>query len=233
MRMHPTPFPETRQNNAKHQAELLVYQTLSRSAAPGLALYGFHPDRNAPESDFLLWLEGVAHFNIEVKGSEYTLENGMWRLHSCHGSEKVSSPLTQAWDSAVSVRSAVRSKLGRRIFVYSVLLFTDMDGDPAIQEAADSNNRTHLLWRVDHIVERLCEIARVAGNVFSPPTEAQIQEEARLWVPGLDLAANPPQEQAAAGIPARNVTIHHVETLNMYVSGDGTPTIRQDSPIGE
>ena len=148
MRMHPTPFPETRQNNAKHQAELLVYQTLSRSAAPGLALYGFHPDRNAPESDFLLWLEGVAHFNIEVKGSEYTLENGMWRLHSCHGSEKVSSPLTQAWDSAVSVRSAVRSKLGRRIFVYSVLLFTDMDGDPAIQEAADSNNRTHLLWRV-------------------------------------------------------------------------------------
>ncbi len=233
MRMHPTPFPETRQNDPRHQAELFVYRTLARSTAPGLALYGFHPDRNAPESDYLLWLEGVAHFNIEVKGGEYTLENGIWRLHSYNGPEKVSSPLIQAWDSAVSVRSAVRSKLGRHIFVYSVLLFTDMDGDIAIQEAADTNKRTHLLWRVDGAVERLCEIARIAGNVFSPPTEAQIQEEARLWVPGLDLAANPPQEPAAAGMPARNVTIHHVDTLNMYVSGDGTPTIRQDSPFGE
>ena len=78
MRMHPTPFPETRQNDPRHQAELFVYRTLARSTAPGLALYGFHPDRNAPESDYLLWLEGVAHFNIEVKGGEYTLENGIW-----------------------------------------------------------------------------------------------------------------------------------------------------------
>ena len=230
MNMHP-PFPESRLSDPKRQAELRVYQELAASAAPGLALYQAHTGPHAPEVDFALWLERIAHYGIEVKGGRYTIENGVWYLHSLQGREPVACPLTQAWDAAISIRQMLKETLGRKIFVFAVLVFTDMDPDPAIQEQAD-HSKTRVLWGVQDLVNNLTAVAQ-GREIFSPPTAAQIVEEAKLIAPSLELPANPSKSQPQMDVQAQHLNIQNAGVVNVYITGEGDEPPKQDPPSHE
>ena len=80
-------FPEHRLQDPRRQAEWRVYQEITGSQAPGRALYEMRAGLYVPQLDFGIWLQGVAHYGLQVKGGENATEGGEWRLHSANGPE--------------------------------------------------------------------------------------------------------------------------------------------------
>ena len=70
MRISPE-FSEYHHNDPKRRAELRVYQEIADSPEAGHALYLVNVNRYSPEVDFVVWVEDIACFAIEVKGGTY------------------------------------------------------------------------------------------------------------------------------------------------------------------
>ena len=66
-------FPQNRREDPKRQAEWTVYLEITKSDRPGEALYELKTNRSTPELDYALFVEGIAHFALEVKGGRYTV----------------------------------------------------------------------------------------------------------------------------------------------------------------
>ena len=88
-------FPEHRLQDPRRQAEWRVYQEIAGSQAPGRALYEMRAGLHAPQLDFGIWLQDVAHYGLQVKGGETATAGGEWRLHSANGPETIPSPIAQ------------------------------------------------------------------------------------------------------------------------------------------
>ena len=78
MRINPE-FPEYHHNDPLRQAELRVYQEIEATQLSGQALYEVKAARHSPEVDFVVWVEDVACFAIEVKGGAHWVGNGTAR----------------------------------------------------------------------------------------------------------------------------------------------------------
>ena len=78
-------FPEHRRQDPMRQTELCVYNQVDASKANGVALYECHPTPSSPEIDFVIILEGVAHFAAQVKGGRWRIEDGHFQLHTAEG----------------------------------------------------------------------------------------------------------------------------------------------------
>ena len=230
-------FPEHRRMDPKRQAEMQVYDQLAGSSAPGAAIYEIRAHRDAPELDFAVWIEDVAHFGIQVKGGQYAIEGGRWFLYTNGERESMQDPVKLTWDAAMSIRAALWTKGRYKVYMVAVLAFPDMpDPDPRIQEWA-ANCHVNVLWGSGNLVERLTEVDDVEG-IYSPPTARHIQEEAAVLMPGLaeDLpgtaAEGPstPPHPSAMGLTARQVVIQHAGVVNVYTVGvaeDGAAPIAE------
>ena len=226
MKIHPE-FPAHRRGDPQRRAELAIYNELAASAAPGFALYETRAHSTAPETDFALWLEDVAHYGIGVKGGLYSMEQGRLILHTPHGPVKKPGLLKHSRDAAFSIKDVVAEQLQREIFVIAVLIFPDMQPDPDIEERA-ARDYVHVLWGSDNIVPRL--IALTEGDVVyihRPPTAREIEEEVAVIMPGLTVATAPEADPAEVAPPpaamelaARQVIIQHADVVNVYTSGD-------------
>ena len=167
-------FPEHRRTDPRRQAEMQVYDQLAGSGAPGAAIYEIRAQRDAPELDFAVWIEDVAHFGIQVKGGRYAIEGGRWFLYTNGERELMQDPVKLTWDAAMSIRAALWTRGRYKVYMVAVLAFPDMpDPDPRIQERAD-NCRVNVLWGSGNLVERLTEVDDVEG-IYSPPTARHIQ----------------------------------------------------------
>ena len=231
MQIHPASFPNNRRTDPKRQGELKVYTELSATPTVGLAIYGGKAGPDSPEEDFVLWLHKEVRASVEVKGGETSFEYGQWILHSVHGPELVDSPVIQAKDAAFSFKDAVKEAFGRKVYILSVIVFTDMAPDPAIIQEAE-RHKVHALFGTSGLVEKILEIAGTR-EIFVPPTLSHIRNEAQLFVPGIDYlqqrAAEPrtdgdDRECAKMDIAAQRVIIQHVDVVNIYTTGsDGEP----------
>ena len=219
-------FPEHRRADPRRQAEKLVYDQLAGSGAPGAAIYEIRAQRDAPELDFAVWIEDVAHFGIQVKGGHYAIEGGRWFLYTNGERELMQDPVKLTWDAAMSIRAALWTKGRYKVYMVAVLAFPDMPGpDPRIQEWA-ANCHVNVLWGSDNLVERLTEVDDVEG-IYSRPTARHIQVEAAALMPGLAedrpgaAAEGPltPPHPAAMGLTARQVVIQHAGVVNVYTVG--------------
>ena len=209
MRIHPE-FPDNHRRDPRRQAELHVYEALEASDTPGIALYGARLTRNCREIDFLLLLIDVARIAVEVKGGNYRLDGTEWQLQTPTGWERVSNPLTQAWESSMQLRDALGERLEHKPFILPVVLFPDMDRDAAI-EARAVRARVHAIFGMDRLVETLAEIGR-EGDVFYPPAAQEAEEEAELIMPG----AGQVKPRAALDLHVRQLVIQHADVVNVY-----------------
>ena len=219
-------FPDHRRTDPKRQGELRVYNKLAKIGVTGLAIYGAKANPEAPEVDFALWLQKEARLSMEVKAAPYTLEDGNWVLHSVNGPEVVGSPVLQARDSAMAFRDAVKESLGRKVFVFAVLIFPDMDPDQNLIDQA-ARHKVHTLFGTGELGDRLLAIAS-SQEIFLPPTASHIQEEAEMFIPGVrypvgtevrrtDRGATP---SADMDILARQVVIQNAGVVNIYTTGE-------------
>ena len=219
-------FPDNRRTDPKRQGELRVYNKLIKSGVTGLAIYGAKVKSEGPEVDFALWLQKEGRFSTEVKAAQYTFEDGHWVLHSVNGPEVVDSPVLQALDSAMSFRDAVKESLGRKVFVFAVLIFPDMDFDQTIVDQAARHN-VHVIFGTGELGDRLLAIAS-SQEIFTPPTASHIQEEAELFIPGVRYPVGTEVRRTQRGatpsadmdILARHVVIQSAGVVNIYTTGE-------------
>ena len=220
MKIQPA-FPPHRRQDPRRGAEAGVYDQLAGSGLPGHALYELKPLPEAPELDFAVWLQDRARFGAQVKGGPYSVNGTVWTLQTVNGTEYVPCPLTQTWDAAIAVRDAVYRALGFKIFIIPVLLLPDTPPNQAIEKWA-TQRRVKVLFGADNLVDRLLELAD-RMDIKHPPAAYHIQNEVDavtngLVVPAGDGPAPEPVEEAAQDLIARQVVIHHVDTVNVYVS---------------
>ena len=194
MRINPE-FPEYHHNDPKRQAELRVYQEIEATQLSGQALYGVRAAKHSPEVDFVIWVEYVACFAIEVKGGTYLVENGTLFRQGPNGPEQVANPLHKAMDGALSISNAIKDKLQGRAFVVSVLLFPDMEDNNEVRRWAQ-DSRTNVVFGVDNLVQRLTEPDDVQ-NVRHRPSDYRIEQEASVLMSALMHEAQPEANQAA------------------------------------
>ena len=155
METHPEKFPDESQPDPSQQAEDRVFDAIQGSDHPGFENHDGQPHPAAPEMDFTLWLPGVGHLLLEIKGVRQSPERGKEHLEALDDPGEKHSPLCQTWDAAMAFREAVVDTLGDTCcFVIAVLLFPDMEPDPAIVAEAKRSS-VKVPWGTDNPMNRL------------------------------------------------------------------------------
>ena len=236
-------FPEHRRQDPLRLAELRVYTQIAESLRRGHALYEVKAISSAPELDFAVWVEGCACFGLQVKGGQHTVDGLHWFLHTVDGTEPIPCPIQQTWDAALSIKTAIKRRLGRRTYILPVLVFPDMLPDPEIQQMVESDGRVSVLWGEENLIDRLMELPET-DNVFTPPDAGQIVSEIAAVRPSADFTAadvrgrttSPGKpypapagpvsatERGRMDLTARQVVIQRADVVNVYtVDPNGEP----------
>ena len=204
-------FPPDRLSDPTRRAEQRLYDQLEQSEVPGYVLYEAKPHRKKPQLDFAIWMQDIARVGAQCKGGLYELDRGQWYLHSIQGRDPQDSPVFEAWDSAMAMRTTIERRIGRGVFVIAVLIFPDMKYDPVISEHAMDHN-VSVVFGHENLVDRLIDLTAKYGVKY-PPTAEQIQEEVEVVMPVLG------QPAKAGQLP--QIIIQHVETINFHLTPGG------------
>ena len=135
----------------------------------------------------------------------------------------------------MSLREDIIDVLGDTCcFVIAVLLFPDMEPDPAIVAEAKRSN-VHVLWGTDDLMNRLAAIA--ARKAYYPPNADDIRREVAAVTDGQIAYIGEVQAQPEGPavprleIPAAGITIGHVDTLIVHTGpGPVTDLARDQEP---
>ena len=116
-----------------------------------------------------------------------------------------------------------------KVFVIPVLLLTDMEPDPSIQEWA-ANNKVRAFYGSDRLVCRLVQLAEELG-VNHPPTAQHIQREVEAVTRGLvPQAKADPSPVAPIDLGDRRVIIQHVDTVKVYITPTTAAQVQPEMP---
>ena len=181
------PFDEEYIDDPLRRAEHRVYEELLRCDLPGLFIHEWKVDRRSAEVDFVVWIEDVALFAIQVKGGTYRYvlreTGGEWQLWKNGEWVKVPSPFRQAWSGAKGLMDALPRRRGYHTFVVTIVLFPDMeDLDPSFESDPD-HGRVHVLAEERDLVDKLVAVARERGIKF-PPNADVIDDDVRTITKG-------------------------------------------------
>ena len=124
---------------------------------------------------FVIWLLNIGRFCLTVRTGRYALHEDSWRLDTGAESERVPSPLAQAWDEAVLVSRTIHRKLLRRVMIAPAVAFPDTMPDARIRRVAQ-RSRVVVVWDLDDLASRLADAA-VSDPQRNPPTREQAEEE--------------------------------------------------------
>ena len=232
MQMYPRLFPNHRLNDPVRQAERRIFEALETCGVPGFACYEWQRNKQGLQLDFALWITGVGRFGLQVKGGHYSFFEGEWyRRRGRKGPYvRVSvCPLAVTSDATMSLLNEVSEALAEPSYFVPVLLFPDMDPDPAIVARARRSN-VHLVWRSDRLLPRLIEIARET-HVRHPPAAADIRSEVAVITDGQVRCSEPlvtaspsgsgPWPVASLSVPG--VLISSVRKVQVHVRAPARP----------
>ena len=205
-------FPRHRLHDPKRRAELAIYRALEASPMAGVALYEprFGPYQRG--LDFVVWLRDVGRFAIEDKGGLYCVHNGQWYLSTPSGWQEVDCPALQAWDGAMNFRDRIARKQGKGPFVVSVLVFPDMEPDPALTRAL-ADSAVHVVFGVQDFTGQLAGLADIKK---APKADDITREVALVECAEPEPEAPEAPETFEMGLHSGQVIIQHAATVNVY-----------------
>ncbi len=134
----------------------------------------------------------------------------------------------------MAVRDHLKEKIGRKVFMLSVLLLPDMEWDKDIELMAD--DKTAIMFGVEDIVERLVDLAE-ERDVYGTPSPHIAERIVDTLMPQLKVGL-PDEDDAASSdvtLSDRPVEVHHADVVNVYngpvtinnyygnADGDATP----------
>ena len=215
-------FPKCRLDNPQRRAERDIYTVLAETTRPGWALYEVKVARHAKQVDFLVWVEGVAVFVVQIKGGTYVLDKGELWLITRDGRELQDGLLAEVWDAAMEVQRFLKKILPWGSYMVPVLALPDMDEDEAIRDMA-ARRSVELLFGMSDWVEGLVALAD-GHPIRRRPTRRTINEEVEAVMPEL--------APASSSTP-RQVVIQNVESLHIHVGPEALETLGIPDPTPE
>ena len=162
MRMHPREFPSGRRKKAKRQAERRVYEALAVAGRQGFVYYEWRKGYEHIELDYAVWVKDLGRFALQVKGGCYLLIDGEWHLKTREGLQPVKScPLDETKLAALDLHDDIAecACTSYNPYVIPVLMFPDMEPDPAIKQLAKRTG-VYVVWGVRSLLADLEEIVR-------------------------------------------------------------------------
>ena len=214
-------FPAHRRRDPLRLAEFQVYTEFMNSDREGRVLYEVKTSKNVPELDFAVILEGVAVYGVQVKGGPHVIRRGQFQRITDDGPVAIACPLKVTWDAALQIREAVKRRLNRKVFVVAVLVFPDMEPDPDIELRA-KNDRVHVLFGTDNLVERLVDLV-ANEEIYHPPSAWMVDEIAEVLMPFLVAAGQPAEEPEGQKADVREINVdgrpfevNHADVVNNY-----------------
>ena len=162
MRMYPREFPSGRRKKPKRQAEQRVYEALAGSDRQGFCYYEWRRGYERIELDFAVWIEGLGRFALQVKGGRYLLIDGEWHLQTRDGVKVIEScPLDETKLAALDLHDDIAecACTPYNPFVIPVLVFPDMEPDPAIERLARRRG-VYVIWGLGSLLRELERIVR-------------------------------------------------------------------------
>ena len=215
-------FPASRRTDPKRQAEARVYDALTRLEFDGHGLYEFRYRDGGQQVDFPIWVHGIGRYAIEVKGGEYEMPApGEWALVQPDGSRlTVPSPVDEAADGGLEMRSAIHEATTFRNFVAAVLLFPDMERVAQIERAARNARSVYTIWGLERLEDELERVAELAEFRRPPLSRISENECGKLHELQYGGPASSCTEGGMDELAARQVIIQHVEHLHIH-----TPTL--------
>lgn len=208
-------FPPSRLTKPKRRAERDIYEAVAASPIPGRCLYEVKLSREAAQIDFLVWVQGVATFAVQVKGGRYIIRDGELCLLTDHGAVPMAGLLGDVWDYGMAVPEFIQGKLHRGLYIVCVLALPDMEQDEGILDMA-ARRQVEVIFGKDDWVQRLVELAR-CHPIRHRPTEATIQQEVLAVMPELAPAPSSPTSP--------QVVIHRVDQLHIHVGPEAVETL--------
>ena len=155
MEAYPEQFPDESRPEPIDRSEDRVFDAIQDNDRPGSTNHEGQPDIGAPEMDFTLWLPGVGHLLLEIKGVRQSPERSKEHLETLDDPGEKHSPLCQTWDAAMAFRADVVDTLGDTCCpVIAVVLFPDMEQATAIVAGAQ-RSYVQVLWGTDRLMGRL------------------------------------------------------------------------------
>ena len=222
MRMYPREFPSGRRKRPKRRAEKRVYEALAGSALRGFVYYEWRRGYEYNEVDFILWVEGLGRFALQVKGGVYFLDEGEWFLITRDGVKSIkNSPLDETWLAMLDLHDDILEKARTSYdpFVLPVLIFPDMEPDEAIEKLA-SRKGVYLVWGAENLLQNLEKIVRSRGVSEALPLE-RIKREVCAATDGLVCLEEAESEQGSreGGLLDPEHDEERLPTLSLSVHG--------------
>ena len=162
MRMYPRLFSSGRRRKPKRQAERSVYEALATADRQGFCYYEWRRGYEQIELDFAVWFNDLGRFALQVKGGRYLLIDGEWHLKTRDGVKLIEScPLDETKLAALDLHDDIKELAETRYnpYVLPVLVFPDMEVDPAIEQLARRTG-VYVIWGVGNLLADLEEIVR-------------------------------------------------------------------------
>ena len=201
-------------NNSLTLAQVEFCNELEASDRSGQALWLPAVASGYPTPDCLVAIEEVGRFAVTLLADGWSIEDDRWHRGEDGAAEPVDDPLEAAWQSAKGVRMELKRQLDIGSYVIPVVVFTDMEPDPAIMEAAQGRS-VRVFWNTRDAVARLASL----------PGEHEVQEHLRGRYIAQEMEVlrrraqrpEPAREAGALEIGDGRMVIQHVDVVNVYV----------------
>ena len=238
MRMYPREFPSGRRKKPKRQAERRVYEALAGSDRQGFVYHEWRKGYEHIELDFAVWVKDLGRFALQVKGGHYLLIDGEWYLKTREGNKHVRScPLDETKLAALDLHDDIKecAQTAYNPYVIPVLMFPDMDPDPAIKKLA-SRAGVYVIWGVSNLLADLEEIVR-SRRVSEALGMGRIAGEVYAVTDGL-ICLERFEKRCVAGAAAQPVSVserrQYTGTLRLTLVGVDVTTTRARGvpPVG-
>ena len=189
----PNTISDAFREDPQFKAWASVFDALSQSQRAGEVVCNFARVQPSGQVAAFLWLEGHARFGLIALGGHYSVDPAarQWFCHGPGGKAAAPDPRQRAADAAMSMRRQIHEQTNFEVFVIPVVVFTDMEPDPAIVREASRTN-VCAVFGADRLLSDL-DAALQRIEVRRPPSAAHIRNEAQaLKVAfGIDDAAQP------------------------------------------
>ena len=228
MRIHPREFPSGRRKRPTRRAEKRVYEALAGSDRRGFIYYEWRRGYEYIEVDFILWVEGLGRFALQVKGGVYFLHEGEWFLITRDGVKPIkTSPLDETWLAMLDLHDdiAEKARIPYDPFVLPVLILPDMEPDEAIEKLA-SRKGVYLVWGTENLLQSLEEIVRSRCVSEALPmdrikrevcaaTDDLVRLEEEEGDQGIREGGLPDPEQDGERLPTLSLSVHGLKVIKV------------------
>ena len=202
-------------DNPMAVAQMEFCNQLEQSDRSGQALQEPVVAPGSPTPQWLVSFPEVGRFAVTFLEGHWSVENGRWSRGEDDAATLVDNPLETAWQSAKAVRMELKEQLELGCYVISMVVFTDMEPDAAILEAAQGRS-VRVLWGANDLVERLANLPE-ERELQSHLCDRYIVQETAVLRRQPERAA-PAPEQAPLEMGNGQLVIQHVDVVNVYVN---------------